>query len=649
MNDQERIYSAIFTATAGAASLLNLIIFASTARKLQNLAPTSLILIFLCCSDGLTATVGFIINSISLNRNEVIDRYPVSSLSNVTICHVHGFFQIFGGSSSLLLCLGLTLLRYTIITHHYNPSKMVAPLYILIVYILSSFIASLPFLTGSYSQTYGLHPSKVYCCTQWNQRDVGSKIVIGINFATIIPPVTVIGYAYLRIYLEMSTSVTAFTDAVCSNKRSSISGYGVAEEEDSSFKASRASEAVTVVKKRAEEDQMKLLKESVAIVFPFVVGWTPYLILMVYETWTGELVSPLMDFLAIYFTVLNEAVNPIISVIFNGEIQSSGVASTCNLLIVLSSSQRLKTLSPTSYLTYFLCFSDSIVATTEFTIGLLSTLQHSSSTASEPIIPCQIHAFLQVFPCSTSLLLCLGLTYFRYAVIITETHLTTSFARRYTLSCFALCILIASLPFLVGSSTRTYTLQPSRLYCATAWYSRDLKTLGLIAVNIVTLRRSVVELRTSDTSCSKEGSGKRELSSCGGGGGGGGGVGASETRLNLKESKQSLVEVSAATTAPGAAGNTTQTSRVSITTKRAEKEQRVLLNQSLVIVLSFLLGWLPYLTLMITELVTAEPVSPGYDFLAFYFTVLVEATNPIIVLSFNKELREHAFKMLWLK
>ncbi|KAI9330634.1 hypothetical protein BDR26DRAFT_899735 [Obelidium mucronatum] len=497
---------------------------------------------------------------------------------------------------------------------------MVAPLYILIVYILSSFIASLPFLTGSYSQTYGLHPSKVYCCTQWNQRDLGSKIVIGINFATIIPPVTVIGYAYLRIYLEMSTSVTAFTDAVCSNKRNSISGYGVAEEEDSSFKASRASEAVTVVKKRAEEDQMKLLKESVAIVFPFVVGWTPYLI--------------------------------------------SGVASTCNLLIVLSSSQRLKTLSPTSYLNYFLCFSDSIVATTEFTIGLLSILQHSSSTASEPIIPCQIHAFLQVFPCSTSLLLCLGLTYFRYAVIITETHLTTSFARRYTLSCFALCILIASLPFLVGSYTETYTLQPSRLYCATAWYSRDLKTLGLIAVNIVTvlspsvfigfaytriymkLRRSVVELRTSDTSCSKEGSGKRELSSSGGGVGA---AGASETRLNLKESKQSLVEVSAAATVAGGAGNTTQTSRVSITTKRAEKEQRVLLHQSLVIVLSFLLGWLPYLTLMITELVTAEPVSPGYDFLAFYFTVLVEATNPIIVLSFNKELRENAFKMLWLK
>ncbi|KAJ3118814.1 hypothetical protein HK100_000536 [Physocladia obscura] len=62
-----------------------------------------------------------------------------------------------------------------------------------------------------------------------------------------------------------------------------------------------------------------------------------------------------------------------------------------------------------------------------------------------------------------------------------------------------------------------------------------------------------------------------------------------------------------------------------------------LLKQSFMIVGSFLLGWVPYFF----ELITGDPVSREFDFVADFFSQVSEAINPLVILTFDKTIRKN--------
>ncbi|KAJ3127305.1 hypothetical protein HK100_009823, partial [Physocladia obscura] len=87
----------------------------------------------------------------------------------------------------------------------------------------------------------------------------------------------------------------------------------------------------------------------------------------------------------------------------------------------------------------------------------------------------------------SSLLLCLGITYLRYDVVILRSKKKKpqikNFARNYPIACVVFLATLVSTPFIFGSAPETYILRSSHVYCAAAWYAQR----GFTAVCIMTV------------------------------------------------------------------------------------------------------------------------------------------------------------------
>ncbi|KAJ3289698.1 hypothetical protein HDU79_003842 [Rhizoclosmatium sp. JEL0117] len=153
---------------------------------------------------------------------------------------------------------------------------------------------------------------------------------------TVIPPVSFIGYAYYKMYQNVSKQCRKASEVVRNARlHAEMKGRtGSDTEFESSYVSQNnqgtSSETVVNVpeysrglEKEAEEEERRLLKQSVIIVSAFLIGWSPYLLVMVYEAITTSLVPPIYDFLAIFCTVLNQAINPMIVITYNSEIRNN--------------------------------------------------------------------------------------------------------------------------------------------------------------------------------------------------------------------------------------------------------------------------------------------------------------------------------------
>ncbi|ORY32467.1 family A G protein-coupled receptor-like protein [Rhizoclosmatium globosum] len=326
----------IFTSTACLATFLNITIIFATIWRTKELTSTSLITFWLCCFDGLVASVDFTINVSTLTLHHVIDSttFQTHTLSS-TICQIHGLLHIFGGSSSLLLCLLLTTFRYSVIIQKHILSRKRTITYIALAITAAATFAGLPFILHA-PEIYILHPSQEYCATDWSQQGPKPRVVVFINIMTVIPPVSFIGYAYYKMYQNVSKQCRKASEVVRNARlHAEMKGRtGSDTEFESSYVSQNnqgtSSETVVNVpeysrglEKEAEEEERRLLKQSVIIVSAFLIGWSPYLLVMVYEATTTTLVPPIYDFLAIFCTVLNQAINPMIVITYNSEIRNN--------------------------------------------------------------------------------------------------------------------------------------------------------------------------------------------------------------------------------------------------------------------------------------------------------------------------------------
>ncbi|KAI8821207.1 hypothetical protein BJ741DRAFT_117933 [Chytriomyces cf. hyalinus JEL632] len=114
------------------------------------------------------------------------------------------------------------------------------------------------------------------------------------------------------------------------------------------------------------------------------------------------------------------------SLIFSVVVSISALLNAC---ILISNAPHLRRLPPSSFLIYWLCAYDSLVVINDLMVSAANLIH--GHTNHFPPDTCYLHGFLAMFGSFASLLLCLGLTLFRYLVIIKKTKIRHVWAYLY--------------------------------------------------------------------------------------------------------------------------------------------------------------------------------------------------------------------------
>ncbi|KAI8617825.1 hypothetical protein BC830DRAFT_1166677 [Chytriomyces sp. MP71] len=332
MDSMDESYSIVITVFTGLATVLNLLVLATNVAKVRSLSANSVMSLWLCLVDFFPAAfdVTFSIRALIVRE---IDTSRVR-------CFLHGFIYLSGSLFGLLVCLGLTILRYKIIVHKMKLTKKFVAGYVSGAAFLAATVAALPFLLQSADKSYALSPSRQYCIINWTGRDAPTLGVICVSVLVLLSVVFFIGFAYMQIY----------TYAVVIFQKTKIALAGHLEhmkehEPISSPKVELVMEAFSLGgtnhqqrtnprhvvtsgdngKCKTEEDQkqLELLIQSSLIVSIFLVGWTPYLLLIAYEVLSGSYVSPMLDLLASTCVHVSQLMNPVILFIYNKEMREN--------------------------------------------------------------------------------------------------------------------------------------------------------------------------------------------------------------------------------------------------------------------------------------------------------------------------------------
>ncbi|KAJ3378346.1 hypothetical protein HDU92_007487, partial [Lobulomyces angularis] len=218
-------------------------------------------------------------------------------------------------------------------------------------------------------------------------------------------------------------------------------------------------------------------------------------------------------------------------------------------------------------------------------------------------VGCLVNGIVHVSLCIVSLLSCFGMTAERYLLVVHRIQMQkTHIIRYYIPAVFAYSMLVSFSPFFFGQQGVVYSLQLSNIHCTGAWNSKESAGIAFTALCLVSIlipvsfigvayyqmfmvvRRAGKGLRigSGGGSSTQNDSSSRSLSK-------------SKTELGVKNQKPDVKKPS-----------------------RADLETRVL-HQGIIIVLSFLTGWTPYLLFMFYEVISKTPTSVGYETFAIAF------------------------------
>ncbi|KAJ3068514.1 hypothetical protein HDU98_008348 [Podochytrium sp. JEL0797] len=265
----DRIFSTIGVIMTALSLTLNGAIVLTNVSKVHKLAPPAFFAFLICCGDTIVATPILVLCSRNLFFDQILD-------IGIT-CQIHAVLLILGSGLALLLCLGLTILRYAMVVLNKDlHSLQFAVIYSAGCFIFLILTLSFPFLLHR-ADLFVLRPCHTYCNFNFTDRSTVGYIFISITVLAILVPTSFISFAYFRIYQRATNHLSEQASAVS--------------------------------------------RQSIAIVATFMIGWTPYLLVIFYEMISGEFVSPVIDFLASFCVTAYEVANPIVVVIFFKEIR----------------------------------------------------------------------------------------------------------------------------------------------------------------------------------------------------------------------------------------------------------------------------------------------------------------------------------------
>ncbi|KAJ3200377.1 hypothetical protein HDU82_008968 [Entophlyctis luteolus] len=293
-----------------------------------------------------------------------------------------------------------------------------------------------------------------------------------------------------------------------------------------------------------------------------------------------------------------------------------------NAFLIMSNVVHLPSLPSSSFLAFWFSFWDSINLLSILTVILPSILGNEPSTAY-PVdnqiittpVSCQIHGTIELAASLTSMCICSGLTYLRYSVIVLRRSPPRSFAPVFVAASSAAMLGLALYPAIAGSAGTIYTLRGSRMYCMTQWDRVPSFTGVCLAVLAVPL-------------CS---------------------IGYAYTHIFLKITRLQRQVVMSLPLA--AKEKESRDFRATNDRECLDEKQHRLLFHTIAIVMSFLAGWIPYSALVLQEVGTGAPASPLFDFLATICVFAMLASNPLMILAFDKPIQDNAkqFWMCWLR
>ncbi|KAI8845003.1 hypothetical protein BJ741DRAFT_644510, partial [Chytriomyces cf. hyalinus JEL632] len=293
------------------------------------------------------------------------------------------------------------------------------------------------------------------------------------------------------------------------------------------------------------------------------------------------------------------------------------IGSTANLLVVLPNVRFLTKLAPSSFLVFCRDINFDVEA-------------------------CRFHAGVSVFGNISSILLCFGLTLFRYLIVVHQKDLPKNFATWYFLGVVFSATLVAIIPFIMGSQVQTYKMRPCNAHCAPDWSQRDVKSSILIwlcfSIATITLCFVVYAYAAMAGTIVTVFTGVKNV---------GGGTSKPDKRRKNRQQTDKIERISTVEktsnsmlsdegTSSHMSSQKNNQSRDVQRTLKLEKRQRDIMMQSIVVVGAFMIGWGPYICMAVYEYFSNSRSSPAVDFVVTGVVAIYELVNPLIIIHFDR-------------
>ncbi|KAJ3248961.1 hypothetical protein HDU77_007915 [Chytriomyces hyalinus] len=551
-------------------------------QHIPKLAPSSFLVFWLCLFDCVTIANSGLISVTNLVTGEVG--------GNSVLCQFRASVAVFGTISSLLLCFGLTLFRYLLVVHQKDLPRNFTTWYFMGVAVFSALVAVLPFMMGSQEQTYIMRPCNAHCALDWSHRDVRSAIMTCICFGIGAVTLCFIVYAYAAMagtIIQVFTSVKNVgrpsvkpdknrKSPLETDKTERMSSAG--QTSDSAGTEDGTSSHISNQKNRHSRDaksalnldkrQRDIMKQSVVVVAAFMIGWTPYICMAIFEFISNSQASPVFDFITTIIVATYELVNPLIIIYFDRDIgrnfslyQDRGASMYYKRVVLVKN------------------FAERVASRDRF------------------------HAAVNVFGSISSILLCFGLALFRYLIVVHQRDLPKNFTTFYVMGVVAFSAVVSLLPFMMGSQERIYILRPSNAHCAPDWSQHDVQSSVLIwicfSVATMTLCFVVYAYAAMAATVVQVFAGVKTF-------------GSSNSKSVKNRKSRVLTDKTERMSRANQASYSTPTQEGSNTSShisspknsltgdaqnvmKLDKRQRDLMKQSIVVVSAFMIGWTPYL------------------------------------------------------
>ncbi|ORY44838.1 family A G protein-coupled receptor-like protein [Rhizoclosmatium globosum] len=284
MEAHEITYAAVFGITSALSVLLNATVILCNVAKAAKLQPNSFLAFCLCCSDGYNSFINALVSVLNVFA-------PLEQAEHR--CHILGYFSYTGHSISLLLVLGLTICRYMFIVLELKVPRKFGWVYSSVAVVASAIFCTMPLLIPPQNENnYLPSKSRVACGYIWNDPDTKGRIISSMSLVVMVVPIIFIVYAYSRIYTLMKRSITEMKRVLSVGSKNSLDHH----HESLAATAGALKKCVEL-----DEEQRALLIQSVFICVSFATGWSTYVGMVLYESFTGNEIPPALDFSATRF------------------------------------------------------------------------------------------------------------------------------------------------------------------------------------------------------------------------------------------------------------------------------------------------------------------------------------------------------------
>ncbi|KAJ3353079.1 hypothetical protein HDU83_007234 [Entophlyctis luteolus] len=289
------------------------------------------------------------------------------------------------------------------------------------------------------------------------------------------------------------------------------------------------------------------------------------------------------------------------------------VGAMLNSFLLLANCRNLSELPPSSLLAFWFSFYDNVNLLSSFTVSVPSLFGTFDNNANSTSAACQAHGIIELISGLGSISICFGLTFIRYSVIVWKVYPRRTFVAIFVVVSATTAAVVSVTPSVIGNASTQYVLRASGVYCMAAWYYSPAFTgvcLSILALPLCSIAYAYAHIYYCVTSVRVK-------------------IVVSITPGQEAVSKEGTITVRAANEV-----------------EEVGEKQNALLLQTVTIVSTFLVGWMPYAALVLQEVITREPASALFDFIAIYFVLLMATFNPIVIMVFDKPIRKNAGRAL---